>query len=71
MPDDSGVQQTIYSYYYSPVTQTDGISHTASQPTEKKEVARYDVAGREVAPNSKGLLIVKYSDGSVQKMIMK
>ena len=68
---DDSVQETVYAYYYSPAGVADGISNTSNRQNGRSEVARYDLSGRRVAQGRKGLLIVKYSDGSVEKKMVR
>lgn len=49
-------------------TETDGIADPESF-TEIKECARYDIHGRKVDSSYKGLIIIRYSDGSTKKTI--
>lgn len=56
------------TYYYSSVTPT-GITRPAATADEAKEVARYNTAGQRVDSSAKGVVIVKYSDGSTKKII--
>ncbi len=47
-----------------------GINPTAIvDGNAKTVVATYDISGKPVAPDTKGLVIVRYSDGSVAKVI--
>lgn len=52
------------------VTETTGINE-ATMSSEVKEIARYSVNGQQLAVPTKGVNIVKYSDGSVKKEIVK
>lgn len=47
-----------------------GIEDVATDNT-KKEVARYNLQGQQVTDDYKGLVIVRYSDGSSRKVINK
>ena len=38
---------------------------------DTKEVKRYDAAGREAGSNHKGLTIIKMSDGTTKKVMVK
>ena len=52
------------------VSETTGINE-ATMSSEVKEIARYSVNGQQLAVPTKGVNIVKYSDGSVKKEIVK
>ena len=52
------------------VSETTGINET-TMSSEAKEIARYSVNGQQLAVPTKGVNIVKYSDGSVKKEIVK
>ena len=47
-----------------------GIEDTAVTP-EKTEVGRYDLQGRKVGEDYRGMVIVRFSDGSVKKTIVR
>ena len=47
-----------------------GIDKTTTS-TEVEEVARYSVNGQRLSAPTKGLNIVKYSDGSVKKVAVR
>jgi len=49
---------------------TDGVEEAAAVDT-KVECGRYDLYGRRVDENHKGLTIIRYSDGTTQKIITK
>ncbi len=51
--------------------ETSNISDIASDAAEKVEVARYYIVGRQIAAPQKGINIVRYSDGTVDKVIEK
>ncbi|MCD8288270.1 MAG: hypothetical protein LUC18_05455, partial [Porphyromonadaceae bacterium] len=51
--------------------ETSAISSLDADEAEKVEVARYDIMGRQIAAPQKGVNIVRYSDGSVDKVIEK
>ena len=42
-----------------------------STSSDVKEVSRYSVNGQRLSAPSKGLNIVKYSDGSVKKVVVQ
>lgn len=46
-----------------------GIDNIASE--DAIEVARYDITGRQLKSAAKGINIVKYSDGSIKKVLVK
>ena len=48
-----------------------GIEDITSQEGEAVETCRYNAGGQRVSKNSKGLNIVRYSDGTVKKVIVK
>lgn len=47
-----------------------GIEDTAVTPA-KTEVGRYDLQGRKVGEDYRGMVIVRFSDGSVKKTIVR
>ena len=47
------------------------IKGVSSDSADKNIVATYNAAGQQVTPGTKGLNIVKYSDGSSKKVIVK
>lgn len=48
-----------------------GIAGVTVNNGDKKVVATYNAAGQEVSASHKGLAIVKYSDGSTRKVVIK
>ena len=48
-----------------------GIEDINGQDGPAVELGRYNAGGQRVSKNSKGLNIVKYSDGTVKKLIVK
>lgn len=56
------------NFYYSKWINTD-VENTFTQTRE--EVARYDISGRRIEKGVKGVNIVKYSDGSVEKIMAR
>ncbi|MDE6668244.1 MAG: hypothetical protein K2K26_01015, partial [Muribaculaceae bacterium] len=56
------------NFYYSDFTVV-GVANIADE--NRVEVERYDVAGRKIGKNVKGINIIKYSDGSVEKVMIK
>ena len=58
--------------YFENIVEFDptGIDKTATS-TDAKEVSRYSVNGQRLVDPTKGLNIVKYSDGSVKKVVVQ
>lgn len=56
---------------YSTDSNTAGISGIKTDATNKTVVATYNAAGQQIVPGTKGLTIVKYSDGSSKKVVVK
>lgn len=52
------------------VTQATGITGTQNT-TDIREIARYTIDGKRINQPQRGINIVKYSDGTVQKVIVK
>lgn len=50
---------------------TSGVDHIIDKGQAAKEVKRYNVAGREINSLQKGLNIIKMSDGTTKKVIMR
>lgn len=48
-----------------------GIESVGNQDGPAVELGRYNAGGQRVSKNSKGINIVKYSDGTVKKVIVK
>lgn len=48
-----------------------GIDSVIDQDAEKTEIGRYDLSGRPVTGDYDGMVIVRYSDGSSQKIISR
>ncbi|MCD7710906.1 MAG: leucine-rich repeat domain-containing protein, partial [Porphyromonadaceae bacterium] len=48
-----------------------GIEETISDNADASEIARYDISGRLLSEPQKGINIVRYSDGTVEKVIVK
>ena len=61
-----------YFGYFENIVEFDatGIDKTTTS-TDAKEVSRYSVNGQRLSAPSKGLNIVKYSDGSVKKVAVE
>ena len=59
-------------YYFENIVEfeTTGIDKTTTS-TDVEEVARYSVNGQRLSAPTKGLNIVKYSDGSVKKVAVQ
>ena len=58
-----------FGYYFENIVEFDvtGIGKTTTS-TDVEEVGRYSVNGQRLSAPTKGLNIVKYSDGSVKKV---
>ena len=58
--------------YFDKIVEFDatGIDKVATS-TNAKEVSRYSVNGKRLSAPAKGLNIVKYSDGSVKKVVVQ
>lgn len=63
--DTKGPKITI-KYIYSETTGMNGVTVNSI-----KELARYSLAGTKLTGPTKGVNIVKYSDGSVKKVVVK
>lgn len=48
-----------------------GVAGVTVNNGEKKVIATYNAAGQEVSASHKGLTVVKYSDGSTRKVVIK
>ena len=61
-----------FGYYFENIVEFDatGIDKTTTS-TDVEEVARYSVNGQRLSAPTKGLNIVKYSDGSVKKVAVQ
>ena len=59
-------------YYFGNIVEFDatGIDKVTTS-TDAKEVSRYSVNGQRLSAPAKGLNIVKYSDGSVKKIVVQ
>lgn len=53
------------------ITATDGINGIVSGDENAEEVARYNAAGQVISGPQKGLNIIKYSNGTTRKVIVK
>lgn len=60
---------TETTYYYSEFVPT-SINIDASAGNVS-EIARYDLLGRHALKNTRGIMLVKYSDGTVKKILVK
>lgn len=56
---------------YSTDPEATGIAGVKSNEAAKAEVARYNANGQLVPASQKGLVIVKYADGSAKKVVVK
>ena len=61
-----------FGYYFENIVEFDatGIDKTTTS-TDVKEVSRFSADGQRLAVPVKGLNIVKYSDGSARKVVVK
>uniref|UniRef100_UPI004026554B leucine-rich repeat protein n=1 Tax=Alloprevotella sp. TaxID=1872471 RepID=UPI004026554B len=61
-----------FGYYFENIVEFEatGINKTTIS-TDVEEVARYSVNGQRLSAPTKGLNIVKYSDGSVKKVTVR
>lgn len=61
-----------FGYYFENIVEFDatGIDKTTIS-TDVEEVTRYSVNGQRLSAPTKGLNIVKYSDGSVKKVVVR
>ena len=61
-----------FGYYFENIVEFEatGINKTTIS-TDVEEVARYSVNGQRLSAPTKGLNIVKYSDGSVKKVVVR
>lgn len=62
---------TIKVLYSTDPKASTGIAGVKTEVDNKTVVATYNAAGLKVAPGTKGLNIVKYSDGSSKKIVVK
>ena len=67
---DNAVVSTV-NILYTTDQSTTGIAGVETDEANKTVVATYNAAGQQVAPDTKGLNIVKYSDGSTKKVVVK
>ena len=70
--DDYRLRLSDFGYYFENIVEFDatGIDKTTTS-TDVEEVARYSVNGQRLSAPTKGLNIVKYSDGSVKKVAVR
>ena len=71
---DSSPTQDRISYYRLKQTDYDGTftysDIVSVKPNVKKEIiGYYNTVGQKVSPDTKGMLIIRYSDGTIQKVI--
>lgn len=57
--------------YYTTDQNASGIDGVKANDAKKTIVARYNAAGQQVSVSHKGLTLVKYSDGTTKKMVVK
>jgi len=67
---NNAVVSTVKVLYTTDQKST-GIAGVYTESESKTVVATYNAAGQQVATGSKGLHIVKYSDGSTKKVVVK
>ena len=68
---DAYVRSAEFGYFYNIVEfDATGIDKVATS-TNAKEVSRYSANGQRLSAPAKGLNIVKYSDGSVKKVVVQ
>ena len=68
---DAYVRSAEFGYFYNIVEfDATGIDKVATS-TDAKEVSRYSANGQRLSAPAKGLNIVKYSDGSVKKVVVQ
>ena len=67
---NNAVVSTVKVLYTTDQNAT-GIAGVSTEKANKTVVATYNAAGQQVAAGSKGLHIVKYSDGSTKKVVIK
>lgn len=67
---NNAVVSTVKVLYTTDQSAT-GIAGVTTEKANKTVVATYNAAGQKVASDSKGLHIVKYSDGSTKKVVVK
>lgn len=67
---NNAVVSTVKVLYTTDQNAT-GIASVSNEKANKTVVATYNAAGQQVVAGSKGLHIVKYSDGSTQKVVVK
>ena len=68
---DAYIRSAEFGYFYNIVEfDATGIDKVATS-TNAKEVSRYSANGQRLSAPAKGLNIVKYSDGSVKKVVVQ
>ena len=68
---DAYFRSSEFGYFYNIVEfDATGIDKVATS-TNAKEVSRYSANGQRLSAPAKGLNIVKYSDGSVKKVVVQ
>ena len=61
-----------FGYFFENIVEFDATDiDKATTSTDTKEVSRYSVNGQRLVGPTKGLNIVKYSDGSVKKVAVE
>lgn len=72
LPDAHWIEIDMYDYPYCEFNPNpDGIEQIGSNASIPVEVARYDINGRLLNQPKQGVNIVRYSDGSVKKEMVK
>lgn len=56
---------------YTTDQKASGIAGVKANDSKKTIVARYNAAGQQVSASHKGLTLVKYSDGTIKKVVIK
>ena len=62
---------TTIKVLYTTDPEATGVAGVTVNNGDKKVVATYNAAGQKVAASHKGLAILKYSDGSTKKVVIK
>ncbi len=72
LPDDHWIEIEMYEYPYcqrNPYPA--GIEQVGSEASDGIEVARYDINGRLLSTPQPGINIIRYSDGTVKKVVVR
>ena len=66
------VDYETYAYYTFLIDfSTGAVNKIAVDPSAAEEVARYDISGKKISKNTPGINIIRMSDGSAQKVLVK